>query len=71
MRDARHQRVDIAVDPVEIGDLRRDPVGRQPLFRPGEMTEDMAPAACVWVSLITLRKSGIWQTSQRSRTAPR
>ena len=25
----------------------------------------------MWLSLMTLRKSGIWQTSQRSRTAPR
>ena len=37
MGDARHQRVDIAVDAVEIGHLPGDPRGRQPLVGPGEM----------------------------------
>src|SRR5439155_9269746 len=41
MGDASDQRVDVAFDAVQAGDLRRHPVGRQPAVD-GEMTEDLA-----------------------------
>ena len=69
MGDARHQRVDVAVGPVELRDLARHPVvGSRPLRSP-QVPEASAHSSRVWVSVSTLRKSGIWQTSQSSRTA--
>ena len=41
MGDPHHQRVDIAVEPVELRHLAADPGARQPPFRPGELDEAM------------------------------
>ena len=70
MGDARHQRIDIAVEPVELRHLAADPGGSAGARSgPARWTKQCARNRA-WLSLITLRKSGIWQTSQSSRTAP-
>ena len=51
-------------------DLPADPVARQPLRRAPARWRKICARKRAWVSLITLRKSGIWQTSQSRRTAP-
>src|SRR5262249_11856720 len=41
VRDARHQRIYIAVDPVKARHLPGNPCGRKPLLRSGKMQEAM------------------------------
>ena len=61
MGEPRHQRVDVAVGPLEPGDLVGDPVGRQRRRR-GARWRKIWPSRCGWASVSVLRKSGIWQT---------
>ena len=42
MRDARHQRIDIAADAIEVRHLAGDPCRREPLLRAREMDEALA-----------------------------
>ena len=50
MRDARHQRVDVAVESVELRHLAADPCARQPFGGAGQVLEAMRQKARVAVA---------------------
>ena len=63
--EARRQRVDVAVDPVETGELALHPILRQPPVALGQDARTSPPIRRVCSSCVVLRKSGVWQTSHR------